>query len=231
MGVRSILAVAAAATSCAFMANAWAYSDEAIADGETLLKTLQYRATFGEVTWQDLAIARFYLLELKLGAGKLAEPAFCAQAQAELRTMIGADGDEVTKAGLAGREAQVEAMNGSTGLCRQAVTAVDTFLFGPDGSRRKVEEAEKTLAETRQKFRTGDAEQVDVTRAEADLFEAQYASGKSTRAAYCASGQKDTLAHLTQLTEQLAQVGQAGLLERIAAKRRYWSFKALCPAP
>ncbi len=232
MSARSVVTCLAFALSCVPAAGPWAYSDEAIADGEALLKTLEYGATFGKVTGHDLAVVRYYVLELKRAAGNLPDDAFCPQAQAQIRIMITAEGDEVTKAGLAERRDEVETMTRSPELCRQAVAAVDGFLFGatePAKTGLAVKIAEDALSQARRKYQAGEAEQLDVTRAEADLLEAQYVSGQSTRAEYCGSNQAATLAHLTQFTEQLAQLGQAGLLERIAAKRRYWAFKALCP--
>jgi hypothetical protein len=222
-----------AALGLCFAAQASANSDEAIADGEALLAATKTRASFGEVTFQDLSVVRYYLLELRMAAGKMPRETFCSEAQAELRTMIASDGDEETKAGLAQRRDKVEDMTQSSERCQQAVTAIDDFLFGSNvsvGSVDKVAAAEKALADARQKYRDGDIERTDLLRAEADLIDAQYGSGKLAKEAYCASGQAASLSDLTKTVEQLAQVGQAGLLERIAAKRRYWAFKAQCPA-
>ncbi|HTR83553.1 MAG TPA: hypothetical protein VMI56_03675 [Reyranella sp.] len=207
-----------------FGTAALAQSDEAIADGETLLKTLQIRVSVGEVWPQDLAIARFYLLELRRAAGKLPEAAFCEQAQAELRIASTIEGDEVTKAGLIERKEAIEAMTRSPELCKQSIAAIDAFLFD-SGEPPPTPEA---VAEARNKYRTGDIDRSTLLDLEAGLAEAQVAAGKLTREAYCASGQRATLGQLVDSVEQRASVGQAGLLERLAAKRRLWAFRALC---
>src|SRR5262249_6093543 len=46
--------------------------------------------------------------------------------------MAAADGDEETKAGLAGRNDKIEAMTASAQLCRLASAALDSYLFGVD---------------------------------------------------------------------------------------------------
>src|SRR5262249_10149232 len=82
----------------AFAGTTAAYTDDAVADAEALLKATTERAQRREASEQEVLIARYYLLETKAGAGKLSPEAFCEQAQAELQKLATADGDEPIKA-------------------------------------------------------------------------------------------------------------------------------------
>ena len=232
MNARLRLTCLAAAMACSLAATALAHSDEAIADAEALLKEATDDVTSRRpANAQDLCVVRYYLLQLKLAAGKLTPDAFCRQAQAELRAMTVVEGP--VKAGLEERSDKIEAMTISPEACQQAIAAVDDFLFDigePAKSDEDVKEAERVLAETQKQYKNGETDRVALARAEADAFEARYMAGKLTREAYCASGQATSLANLTNWIEQLAQVGQGGVLGRVAAKRRYYEFKGLCPA-
>src|SRR5690349_18738480 len=83
--------------------GAQAYSDEAIADAEALLKATSERAARQEASPQDVAVVRYHLLEMKQAAGRLSPEAFCQEAHVQLQAMAAAEGDEETKAGLAAR--------------------------------------------------------------------------------------------------------------------------------
>jgi hypothetical protein len=218
---------------CLLAGAAGAYSDDAIADAEALLKTTTERARSGEASAQDIAVVRYHLLEMKAAAGKLSPDAFCQQGRSELQAMAAAQGDEETKAGLAARRDKIDAMTTSPELCRQGRAAVDDYLFGAvvlATSDDDVKQAEKAAVEARRRYKAGELDRTSATIAEADALEAPYTAGKITRAAYCASGQAAVLADLVSWVQNLAQVGQMGLLGQIAARRRLYPFKALCQA-
>jgi hypothetical protein len=210
-----------------------AYSDEAIADAEALLKTTSERAAQREASAQDVAVVRYHLLEMKQAAGRLSQEAFCQEAYEQLRAMAEVEGDEETKAGLGARRDKIDAMTTSLELCRQASAAIDDYLFGTAKAAKSdddVKQAESDAVEARKRYKAGELDRTTATLAEANAFEAPYTAGKITREAYCASGQAAILADLAAWVENLAQVGQIGLLGRIAAKRRLYQFKALCQA-
>ena len=214
-------------------AIAHAYSDEAIADAEALLKSTTGRAAAKEASAQDVAVVRYHLLEMRQAAGKLSQEAFCQEARLQLQAMAAADGDEETKAGLAGRNDKIEAMTASTELCRLASAALDSYLFGVDDvatSDDDIKQAERAAAEARKRYKAGELDRLSATLAEARALEAPYAAGKITREAYCASGQATVLADLAAWVQTLARFRQIGVLGQIAAKRRLYQFKALCQA-
>jgi len=216
-----------------FVAIAQAYSDEAIADAEALLKSTTERAAAKEASGQDVAVVRYHLLEMRQAAGRLSEEAFCREARLQLQAMAAADGDEETKAGLAGRNDKIEAMTASTQLCRLASAALDSYLFGVDDvatSDDDVKQAETAAAEARKRYKAGELDRLSATLAEARALEAPYTAGKIPREAYCASGQAAVLADLAAWAQTLAQFRQIGLLGQVAAKRRLYQFKALCQA-
>ena len=191
--------------------GAHAYSDEAIADAEALLKTVSGRAASREASTQDVAVVRYHLLEMKQAAGKLSQEAFCQEAHLQLRAMAAAEGDEETKAGLAARRDKIDAMTASPELCRQANDAIDDYLFGAldvAKSDDDVRQAESDAVEARKRYKAGELDRTTATVAEANALEAPYAAGKITREAYCASGQPAVLADLAAWVENLAQVGQ-----------------------
>src|SRR5262245_15436792 len=106
------------------MGAAQAYSDEAIADAEVLLKTVRGHAAQREASAQDVAVVRYHLLEMKQAAGRLSQEAFCQEAHVLLREMAAAEGDEERKAGLGARRDKIDATKDSPDLYRQASEAV-----------------------------------------------------------------------------------------------------------
>jgi hypothetical protein len=230
MGLGRRLACLVAALTCSF-APAQAYTGEAVADAEALLKTTAERAKARQASAQDVSIVRYHLMEMKAEAGMLSPEAFCQQARDELQAMTIADGDEPVKAELGLRADRIDAMKNSPELCRQATADVDAYLFGADPPAKTdddVKEAERAANEARKRYKAGDLDRTSATLAEIAALEARYAAGKITRQAYCASGQGALLADLAGWAQTLAQAGQMGLLGRISARRKLYQFKALC---
>src|SRR4029453_19211991 len=95
-----------------------------------MLTTTTRLAAAKEASAQDISVVRYHLLEMKLLAGKLAPATFCSQARAELQSMAAAEGDEETKAGIAGRSDRIDQMTASTELCPQATALIDNSPFG-----------------------------------------------------------------------------------------------------
>ena len=224
------LACLVAAVTCSF-APAQAYTGEAVADAEALLKTTMERAKARQASAQEVSIVRYHLLEMKAGDGMLSPEAFCRQAREELQTMAAADGDEPVKAELGLRGDGIDAMKNSPELCRQAVDDVDAYLFGSDPPAKtddEVREAKKAAEDARKRYKAQDLDRTTATLAEIRGLEAPYTAGKITREAYCASDQGSLLADFAGWVQTQAQFGQAGLLGLIAAKRRLYQFKALC---
>ena len=231
MNAMKRLTCVVAAGACAFAGDAVAYTDEAVTDAEALLKATTERAQRREASAQDVSIARYHLLEMKMGSGELSPEAFCDQARAELQKMATADGDEPVKAEIGLRADKIDAMKTSPEFCRQAIADVDAYLFGGDPPAKndgEVREAEKAAEEARRRYRAQDLDRTTATLAEIRGLEAPYTAGKITRETYCASGQGPLLADFASWTQTRAQFGQAGLLGLIAAKRSLFQFKALC---
>src|SRR5436189_71665 len=74
-----------------------------------------------EASAQDVSIARYHLLEMKVAAGRLTAAAFCQQARTELQAMAAAEGDEPVKAEIGLRADKIDAMTISPDLCRLAI--------------------------------------------------------------------------------------------------------------
>jgi hypothetical protein len=219
-----------AVVTCSFGA-AQAYTGEAVADAEALLKTTMEGAKARQASAQEVSIVRYHLLEMKAKAGMLAPEAFCRQAREELQTMEAAEGDEPVKAELGLRGDKIDAMTKSPELCQRATADVDAYLFGADQPARtddEMKEAESAAAEARKRYKAGDLDRTSATLAEIAALEAPYTAGKISRQAYCASGQSAMLADLVNWMQTLAQAGQAGLLAQISARRRLYQFKASC---
>jgi hypothetical protein len=189
------------------------------------------RAQRREASAQDVSVARYHLLEMKAGAGKLSSEAFCEQARLELQKMATADGDEPVKAEIGRRAGKIDIMTTSPELCRQAIADVDAYLFGDDPPAKTdddVKEAETAAEEARRRYKAQDLDRTTATLAEIRGLEAPYTAGKITRETYCASSLGPLLADFASWTQTRAQFGQAGLLGLIAAKRSLFQFKALC---
>jgi hypothetical protein len=230
MNAMKRLTCVVATAASAFVGDAVAYTDEAVADAEALLKTTTERAQRHEASAQEVSIARYHLLEMEAGSGKLSSEAFCAQARAELQKMATAGGDEPVKAEIGRRAGK---MTTPPELCRQAIADVDAYLFGGDPPAKTdddVKEAEKAAEEARRRYKAQDLDRTAATLAEIRGLEAPYTAGKITREAYCTSGQGALLADFADWVQTQAQFGQAGLLGLIVAKRRLFQFKALCQA-
>jgi hypothetical protein len=191
------LACLVATIACAFVGAAAAYTDDAVADADVLLRATAERAQRHEASAQEVLIARYYLLETKAGAGKLSPEAFCEQAQAELQKMATADGDEPVKAEIGLRADKIDAMKASAERCQQAVADIDAYLFGGDPPARtdeEVREAEKSAREARRRYKAQDLDRTTATLAEIRGLEAPYTAGRITREAYCRSGLEPLLA-------------------------------------
>jgi hypothetical protein len=211
-----------------------AYSDEAVADAERLVEVTVERAKAGEASAQDLAVVRYNLLEMKLGAGKISQRSFCLEAHGGLLAMAKAAGDEETKAGIEELGEKIAEMTTTPELCRQASAAVDAFLFSDrlaEPSNAEADDAQRAAREAERRYKAGEINRTDAARAAATSLEAQYAAGKLAREDYCRSGQAETLANLARWVDDEAKVGQAGLLEQVDASRRLFRFKALCHKP
>jgi hypothetical protein len=224
------LACLAVAATCSF-APAQAYTDEAVADAEALLKTTAERTKARQASAQEVSIIRYHLLEMKAEAGMLSPEAFCRQAREELQTMAAAEGDEPVKAEMALRGDKFDAMKKSPELCRQAIDDADAYLFGSDPPAKtddEVNEAKKAAEEATKRYKAQDLDRTTAALTEIRGLEAPYTAGKITRESYCASGQASLLADFAAWVQTQAQFGQAGLLGLIAAKRRLYQFKALC---
>jgi hypothetical protein len=221
-------------TSLSLSGPAFAYSAEAVADGEKLLAATLESVKGGEATAQDLTIVRYHLLEMKMKAGRISINAFCPLARAELVVMAKAGGDEETRTGIEELSDKIATMNASLEMCRVASDAVDGYLFGDRSTNptdQELADARREAETARRRLQAGEIGRTDAARAEAIALEVEFGAGKLDRDAYCRSRQGEVLEDLARWVEAEAQVGQAALLQRLDARRRLFRFRALCQKP
>jgi outer membrane protein TolC len=85
------LAVIVAAT-CMFAVAAHAFSNEAVADAQALLKTMQQRVQTGSATPAEIAQVERYLLDMKYKAGQIRLAEYCRKARPSIEAVFdGAD--------------------------------------------------------------------------------------------------------------------------------------------
>ena len=219
------------ATSYLSLEPAGAYSDRAIGDAQALLKVTTVRFSVGEVTTADLALAQYFLAEMKYRAGQMTGSAFCARAKPYL-TAISADFEE--EAGQAGAKARwqaaIAAMTSSDTDCNRAVAITGVLLFGESEqavTADDVHRAELLVDSLKDKVDDGTATQSDLEQAKFDLLTIQHGRGLVTDKQYCERGVPELQA-IADATAADAQMGQASLQDIIRTKRALYKFLAAC---
>src|ERR1700733_6658736 len=77
-----------AAAAVAFATAAYAYSDEAVKDAETLVQMTKDRYAAGEVTAADGAKAQIFFLRMKLEAGQMPRAVYCGSALPNAQSIV-----------------------------------------------------------------------------------------------------------------------------------------------
>lgn len=168
--------LAALLAGCPFIGGARAYTAEAVADGDALLRTTNVRYSAGEVTGGDLALVQYFVLDMKYRAGQVTRAAFCPSAKPYLTTIANDPEAANGKAGEAAtwREA-IAAMTSSSAGCDRAVSAADAWVYGeaqsPAGDVKSAEERVKSFE---QRVDMGTAAVGDLEQAKFDLLTARH---------------------------------------------------------
>src|ERR1700744_4748960 len=84
----TVFRLSLAAAAIAFATAAYAYSDEAVKDAETLVQLTRGRYAAGEVTAADVAQAQIFLLRMKLEAGQIARADYCGSALPNAQSIV-----------------------------------------------------------------------------------------------------------------------------------------------
>lgn len=210
---------------------AGAYSDRAIGDADALLRVTTVRYSAGEVTAADLALAQYFLAEMKYRAGQMTESAFCAAAKPYLTAISGDFEEEPGQAGAKAKwQAVIGAMTSSTADCNRAVAITGTLLFGEREqavTADDVHQAELLVDKLKDGVEEGTATQSDLEQAKFDLLTVQHARGLVTDKQYCVSGLGE-LQTIADATSADAQMGQSSLQDVIRTKRALYKFLTAC---
>jgi outer membrane protein TolC len=77
-----------AAASCMLVVAAHAFSNEAVADAQALLETMQQRVQAGNATPAEVAEVERYLLEMKYKAGQIRLADYCRRARPSIEAVF-----------------------------------------------------------------------------------------------------------------------------------------------
>jgi hypothetical protein len=214
-----------------FAGFAQAFSDEAVQDAEALLKTTEAQTGSGHLDNADVALARYYLLEMKYKAGNISPNSFCQAAQPNLQIVAkafeGPDGHVGEKKEW---QNEIATMNSSQSTCEKATNSAGILLFGEtknSSPEETLKSAQDFAAKTNDDFVTGEATKLDVAQAQHELLDARYHAGQLSRGTYCQSGTTE-LQDIASGIEEEQAAGQITLQDEIAAKRYVFRSKAVC---
>jgi hypothetical protein len=208
-----------------------AYSDRAIGDAEALLRVTTVRFSSGEVTAADLALAQYFLAEMKYRAGQMTGSAFCEAAKPYLTVISGDFEEETGQAGAKAKwQAAIASMTSSATDCNRAVAITGALLLGEREqavTADDVHQAELLVDKLKDGVEEGTATRGDLEQAKFDLLTVQHARGLITDKQYCASGLGE-LQTIADATSADAQIGQSSLQDVIRTKRALYKFLAAC---
>jgi hypothetical protein len=211
-------------------------SADAVTDAQAMLDKMIIRADAGGVGVADVAIARYNLLEMKLKAGQMSLDAFCRSAQVELTTVAKNLDDDPSGQKSRLQEA-IAGMPGSEAKCREAMAATAGLLFGATDaavSAEALRQAEAAFAEMLARRTFGTATTFDVAQAQLAVLQTRYRAGQISRAAFCQGAvfqAPNAIAQAQSLVKAVIDreaVGDASLIDEIAARRKLYEIKALC---
>jgi hypothetical protein len=210
-----------------------AYSDDAVKDANDLLKMTLDRYHVGEVTSADVALARYYVIEMQYKAGQISRGAFCSSAKLNLDAVAKEFEESEGQAGQKKAwEDEIAGMAASQSKCDQAAASAARLMFGVktlDHSDAALKEAQEFADATAERYRDGEVTKSDVERAQYDLLEIKYAANQIPRSTYCTQA-PPALQGIANSVEEEARVGQRALEEVIGAKRKMYEVTALCRA-
>jgi hypothetical protein len=212
-----------------FVGAAQAYSDEAVQDAQALLNSLTPPGVNlgGDV---DVALARYYLLEMRYKAGQIAVGDFCSSAAPALKDLAEAyKASEDESGDLKHWRHEIAVMRDSRTMCEQAAKTAALLLYGDNGTTESlsVKDAEERVAQTQDRGAVGEATKADVAQAQFDLAEAKFRAGQISRDAYCQSAVPNLQTIELQVQEESLSA-PVTLQDVISAKRTLYKIKALC---
>jgi hypothetical protein len=231
-GSRSILGLAFLLVSTlTFISSAQAFSVEAVKSADEILKETVARYNAGEVLAEDVALARYYLLDMKYHAGQTTRSAFCRSAKADLQTIADAFEEQDGQAGEKVKWQNAIAKITSTAAgCEGAITITEALLYGVRErpyTADDVRAAEDLAKAVKERAAMGQVTQRDVAQANYGLLEARYGAKLITRKAYCDAGVPSLQAISNAIFEE-SRVGQSSLQDVISTKRALYRLKAMC---
>jgi hypothetical protein len=235
VGAFALAAIATAmpALPAASADRALPFPSQAVKDAQILLDVTNNRWQTGEATADELALARYNVLEMKYRAGQFGHDAFCQAAKRELQTVAGAFEEQDGQTGQKAKwQSQVARMTATPAACDNAVATTDALMFGTvDGapSAADVKAAEDAAKEAERRMAMGLATHRDAVQAQYHALEVKYGAKLMTREAYCAQG----LPYLHTVADAVAEenrVGQSPLQDVFGAKRALYVLMATCGA-
>jgi hypothetical protein len=217
---------AATAMGVMFAQVAHAYSPEAVQDATKLLRSTENRFQAGEVAAGDVALAQYYLLDMKYRAGYVKRAAFCQGIKSYLPAIAAAREEQGQQADQKTRRQQPT--KSTAAACTQAVARVSALIYGPDDhASSAVEDAEQIVERTEQQYAAGTADERDLAQARYALLAARHGRKLVSDKQYCVTG-LTYLKRIADLTVDAAQVGQSSLQDLISAKHAAYELQARC---
>jgi hypothetical protein len=227
------LAVAMPVLPAASAEKTHPFPSEAVKDAQALLDVTNNRWQVGEATRDELARARYNVLEMKYRAGQLGHNAFCQTAARELKIVADAFEERDGQAGQKAKwQSQVAKMTATPAACDSAVATTDALMFGEaDGtySAGDVKDAEDAAKAVEQRTVTGMAANRDAVAAQYHVLEVKYGAEQITPEAYCAQGLPLLHTVVDAITEEY-RVGESSLSDVFSAKRALYMLMATCGA-
>jgi hypothetical protein len=222
---------AVAVTTMLSATAAYAYSQEAVTDAQALLQKTTARSSYGEASAADVAVARYYLLEMEFQARQISRPDYCQSAKADLATIANSFEEQEGQVGQKKKWLdEIAIMDASPAGCDRAVATTNALLFGETEhpyTQAAVDDAQEQAKSAVESFNAGAITKADAAQAQYDLLEIKYGAKQIDRPTYCRLG-LPLVQTVDDGIEQDVLVGQSTLEELIAAKRDLYKVKALC---
>jgi hypothetical protein len=206
-----------------------AYSDEAVQDAQRLVDWMSKRYAGGTASLDDLARARYELLDMQRKAGKMTHAAFCQAAHTEL--------DLVAKLGKGDQPAdkkkwqrQIAVMAKSSSDCDHATATADGLIYGlnePVNSAAGVKAAEERAQKAERSVAAGTMTRREFEQTQYELAAAKYGAKQISLAAYCDEGIRH-LNLIVDMTEQELRDGRTDLGDAIGNRLNVERLKATC---
>jgi hypothetical protein len=204
---------------------------QAIEEARATVKAMTDRWRAGEVTSDQMALARYYLLEMQYRAGLVNHGAFCRSAKPELKAVADAFAEQDGQAGQKAKwQSQIAQMTNGAGACDGAVATAAALLFGITDSAyaaSDVKPAEDLAKQEEQRYTEGTATRRDSVQAQYHVLEVKYGAGLMTRKDYCEQGLPDLRTVADSVSNEF-RIGVSGLSDVMGVRRALFELMATC---